>query len=211
MKSLLLKTLAEPMRDRAYTKKRGELFFTPTQYGYYGTRFPTKDYMHMESHLEFCVRHSVVNDVCDQVIEKSGGWPGWNGNALEVLKRQMKETETFMMSWNGLVGQQEHSGETTWEESEIAELCARLLKRHDETADLFFSQFSSLSNIADMYERDDPFLWKLSYGDKYAVAYNGLVSLYASGRIFAAKTYADRHEALFTGTNKTGADILLNS
>ncbi len=209
LKSLLFKTLAGPMRDRAYTKKRGDLFFKPTQYGYYGTRFPTKDYVHMESHVEFCVRHSAVNDVYELVIERSGGWPGWSGKALDDLKKQMKEAETFMMSWNGLVGRQEHSGLAISEESEVPELCNRLLERHDETAHAFFSQFTSLSAIADMYELDDPFLWKLYYGDKHAVAYNGLVSLYACGRIQAAKYYVDRHAKLFTGTNRSYADILL--
>jgi hypothetical protein len=208
LKSAFLKAVTKPIGTRGYKTKRREIFLTLTDFGFLGVFFTTKDYGYLGTILEYCVRHDIVSDTLFRATEIRG-WGGWEGKALEQLKKEMREDPTFSMSYNAIIGRQEHTTDDITTEEEIPDLCKRWLQRYDETADQFFSKFSNINTVASMYENDDPFLAKLFNSDMHAAVGHGVATLHAVRGLEAARAYAKRHEKMMTQTNKVYGDIIL--
>lgn len=208
LRSIFLKAIAKPIGTRGYKIKRQAMFLNPTDFGYVGIRFTTKDYGYLGTILEYCVRHDIVSDTFNRATEKMG-WGGWEGKALEQLKKDMREGLTFYISYNAIIGQEEHTTDDITTEEEVPDLCKRWMQRYDETADQFFSRFSNIDTVAVMYENDDPFLGKLFNGDDHADVCYGIATLHAVRGLEAARAYAKRHEKMMTHTNKRYGDIIL--
>ena len=183
-----------------YGTQRRDLFLSPTDFGYVGIRFVSKDYGYFGTMMEFCVRHDIVNDAFNRATEAMGGWGGWKGKALDELKKDLGESESFRMSYNAIVGNKEHTTDDIKAEEEIPAVCERWLKKCDETADRFFSRFTNIETIADMFVIDDPFLHKLFNSDFHRTVGHGVATLRAVRGLEAANIYAKRHEQQMTGT-----------
>ena len=177
LKSAFFKAIAPSIKTRGYTIKRGNMFLTPTDFGYVGVRFLTYDYGYLGTILEYCVRHDIVSDAFYRANE-SWGWQRWEGEALESLKKKMRESITFCMSYNSIVRQKEYTKDEITTEAEIPDLCMRWLQRYDETADQFFSRFTKIDTIVDMFEKDDPFLKMLFNNDFHKAVGRGVARTY---------------------------------
>lgn len=210
LRAAFLQAMATPMKIRGYAVKRQEMFLSPTVFGYVGVRFVTADYNCLGTSLEYCVRHDVVNDTFDRATEVMG-WTGWEGKALDKLKKDLQQCPSFRMSHNAIVGQKEHTTDDIRTEAEIQSLCKRWVERYDESADQFFSRFTNIETVADMYLNDDPFLAKLFNSDFHATVVHGVATLHAVRGVEAAKAYAKRHEKQMTHSNKRYGDIILGT